>query len=172
MIFSLPSYRRLSQADLDGLRKDSDQTNAARVSRVLLNILLLTGLWALPFYLRSLVLPEQSDTINPSEAIIGRWQLSTGDGQAIEFTSDGEFQLSRGGIVELTAHYRFDQWGDVVLYDLNPPPIFDHKETADAQYRFTISFTGNELTLTAPRQQLDFRQLALFGSVAHFKRAQ
>ena len=184
MIFSLPSYRRLSEADLDRLRKDSDENISNRVSRALFNILLLAGLWGLPFYLRSLVQPEASDTIDPSKAIVGRWQSRAQKSLALEFTRNGDFRLSRQGIVKLTAHYHFDKRDEVVLYDFNPPRIIiiDHAEDTVAQYRFTISFTEAGLTATtAPPEaarslrELQWNRLGLpppFGSIAHFKRVQ
>ncbi len=149
MIFSLPNYRRLSEADLDRLRKDDNRTTACCVANTLFNILLLAALAGLPYYLGSVVLSRETGVINPRETIIGVWRPANRDGhdaigRAVEFTRDRECRLWQGGIVELTAHYRFDVNSDVVIYDLNPPRVIDHREAADAQFRFTVTFTGDD----------------------------
>jgi len=153
MVFSLPSYRRLSEADLHRLRNDSAQRTSARIARILFNILLLVGLWGLPLYLRSFVSSKPSGTIDPHEAIdpeaiIGRWRSADGSGAVLEFTRDGALRLSREGIVKLTAHYRFNERGDIVFYDINPPLVIDHQEEPGAQCRYTLRFTGDGFSVT------------------------
>jgi hypothetical protein len=66
----------------------------------------------------------------------------------LEFTRDGTFHLSQNGIVKRTAHYRFNERGDVVLYDINPPLVIDHREEADAQCRYTILITKDGFSVT------------------------
>jgi hypothetical protein len=163
MIFSLPNYRRLSEADLARLRKDDKRTVSSWVANTLFNFLLLAALWGLPYYFCSLVLSKESDSANPRKAIIGVWRpAARGErdvtGYAIEFTRDGEFRLWRGGMVGLTAHYRFDEWGDVVLHDLDPPQFarFDHEEFF-VQYRFTVTFTEEGLSVALPHREAAFR---------------
>jgi hypothetical protein len=148
MVFSLPSYRRLSDADLHRLRNNSEQQTSTRLTRILFNILLLVGLWGLPLYLRSFVSSKPFDTIDPHEAIIGRWQDVDHSSYVLEFTRDGAFHLSRDGIVKRTAHYRFNERGDVVLYEIKPPLIIDHHEGADAQCRYRFRFTRDGLSVT------------------------
>jgi hypothetical protein len=148
MIFSLPSYRRLSEADLQRLRKDGERRTSTRGARILFNILLLVGLWGLPYYLRSLVASSPSGTIDPREAIIGKWQDVNDSGYVLEFTRDGGFHRSRSGIVKQTAHYRFNERGDVVIYDRKPPLVIDHREEVDAQCRYTVLFTRGGLSVT------------------------
>jgi len=175
MIFSLPNYRRLSEADLARLRKDDKRTVSRYVANTLFNLLLLAALWGLPYYFCSLVLSRESNSTksresnstNPREAIIGVWWPV--DRGAIEFTRDGKFRLWQGGIVTLTAHYGFDHHGDIVLYNLNPPAVIDHKEAADAQFRFTVTFTGDDtVTITGGWSENKHSRLSLPGS--HFKR--
>ncbi|HEY7155462.1 MAG TPA: hypothetical protein VH575_15980, partial [Gemmataceae bacterium] len=144
----MPNYRRLSAADLNRLRKDDDRTTSSFVANALFNLLLLAALWGLPYYFCSLVLSKESESANPRKAIIGVWLPAAEDahdaiGRAIEFTRDGEFRLSRGGIVELTAHYRFDEFGYIWLYHWNPPRVLDPK-AADAEYRLVVIFTGDD----------------------------
>lgn len=185
MIFSLPNYRRLSEADLDRLRKDDKQTVSRWVAHTVFNLMLLAALWGLPYYFCSLVLSKESDSASPRKAIIGAWRPVAGHGHdAIEFTRDGEFRLSRDGIVELTTHYSFDEFGYIWLYNWNPPRVNDDKQAADAEYRFRVTFTGDgAVTFTegfyfaVPHQEanaIDLQRLRLglpgrVGQNEHFK---
>jgi hypothetical protein len=176
MIFSLPNYRHLSEAELNRLRKDDKRTAFRNVANTLFNLLLLAALWGLPYYFCSLVLSGGSDSASPRKAIIGVWRPAAGDGRdAIEFTRDGTFRLSRGGIVGETGHYRFDVHGDVVFYDLNPPDLLHGLDgIVPAQYRVTVTIIGDRLSVTAPQdpQRDDQRHLpGVFAQVLHLKRA-
>lgn len=155
MVFSLPSYRRLSEADLHRLRNDSEQRGSARISRIAFNLLLLVGLWGLPHYLRSLVLSSPSDTIDPHEAIVGRWQDVDNSSYVLEFTRDGVVNLTQGGIVKWTAHYRFNNSDAVVLYDINPHLVIDNQKEVHAQCRYRFLFTRDSLSVTDRGWEID-----------------
>lgn len=104
MIFSLPSYRRLSDLDLARLRLDDERNPSWRAGRMLLNLLLLSGLWGMPLYARWLVLADQARDQPFSEAVLGKWWL--GDRAILEFTPNRHLRLcGEKGLIE-TAEYQ------------------------------------------------------------------
>jgi hypothetical protein len=148
MIFSLPNYRRLSEADLHRLRKDGEPQASTRLARMVINLLLLAGLWGLPYYLCSQVASGPSDTIDRHEAIIGRWQRVDDSDYDLEFTGDGAIHQSRDGIVKWTAHYRFNERSDVVIYNITPPLVINHQKEPRAQCRYRLLFTKDGFSVT------------------------
>jgi len=140
MIFSLPSYRRLSEADLERFRNAGDQQSSIRVARALFNILLLAGLWGAPLYARWCVLSDMKETPSLSEAVLGQWRY--GDKSLLEFTSDQQIRLSQDGMMIETASYRIV--GDVLeIYDFKLQ--LGHHDLEINQQRYQISILDENL---------------------------
>ena len=110
MIFSVPRYHRLSEDDLARLDKDDPRNPTRRLQSALLNILLLAGLWGLPFYGRSAVLFTMNEKMLREE-ILGKW-LTSGGG-LLEFTPNHRVRLSYDKKVVESASYWF-VGGDIV----------------------------------------------------------
>ncbi len=108
MNFSLPRYRRLSEEDLARLDKDDPRNPSHRLQSALLKILLLAGLWGLPFYSRSVVL-SAIDEKRASETVVGKWRTTNGSHFQIAFTLDGQFVLSWKETIVVTARYWFHE---------------------------------------------------------------
>jgi hypothetical protein len=174
MIFSLPSYRRLSETDLACLRKDDAQQTSTRAARVFFNLLLLVGLWGAPLYARWVVLADLP------KAVLGKWQH--GEKNVLEFTPNYQVRLLRDGDAIETAKYRFA--GDVlVLSDFRRQPG-DRPLPVDQQ-GYSISLHGDRLTITpaadwftpvpdnAAREGSSLRLLlpAFHGASVQFRRA-
>ncbi|MGH7168893.1 MAG: hypothetical protein ACRELF_01065 [Gemmataceae bacterium] len=103
MIFSLPSYRRLSEVDLDRLRRDEDRDSSNRVARVLFNLLLLMGLWGVPLYARWVLLSDVVGAESLPKAALGKWWKD--DKAVLEFTADQQLRLIQNGALIESADY-------------------------------------------------------------------
>ena len=125
MFSSLPDYRRFADAALKRFRKDNKREPSNRLGRMMLNLVLLAGLWGLPLYARWIVLADRNSTnstsenitkttpetkINISEAIVGKWRPVDGSHFSITFTRDGKFVVSWKETIVETAHYQFGVW--------------------------------------------------------------
>jgi hypothetical protein len=154
MIFSLPSYRRLSEADLARLRRDDERYPFNRVVRMLLNLLLLSGLWGMPLYARWIVLPDivGVETKNLPKAILGEWWSDRKFGEwwnehkaVVELTAAQQVRLFWEGALIETADYRIVE-NVLEVSDFRSQPV-DHRLLVNPQ-RFQISIHGNQLILT------------------------
>ncbi len=180
MFSSLPDYRRFAESALPRLRKDQEQKKTNRLSGMLLNILLLTGLWALPLYARCLVLANLNSPQDLSKDVLGKWQRD--DRTILEFTWRGQLRLiGKDGVVE-SADYRIA--GDILEVsgftrqaDDRPLPV--------NQQRYRIAIRGKRMfmqpaltgfTSVPERASEEGSSLRLVlppwqSSTAHFQRA-
>ena len=143
MIFSLPSYRRLSEADLDRLSRDEDRNSSNRIARVLFNLLLLAGLWGVPIYARWVFLSDVVGTKSLPNAMLGKWWKD--DEVYLEFTADQQIRLFWKGAMIETADYRI--FGDMLeVSDITRHPGDRHLSVNPQHYR--ISIRGHQLDIT------------------------
>lgn len=140
MIFSLPSYRRLSDMDLARLRRDDERNPSRRAMRMLLNLLLLSGLWGMPLYARWLVVADQARGQPLSEAVLGKWWRD--EEVFLEFTPDRHLRLCREeGLIE-SAEYQ-------IVGDMLWVSDFRRRDLLAVEPQcFRISLRGNQLILT------------------------
>jgi hypothetical protein len=152
MIFSVPRYRRLSEEDLARLDKDDPRSPSRRLQSALLNVLLLTGLWGLPFYGRSVVLSAMDEPKRETGTIIGKWRTTDGSHFQIAFNRDGQLMLSWKGAVVATARYSF-QMGDenvIALSDFRKLDVqIDEGAIEEGGMRwFGVSWKNGKLSTT------------------------
>jgi hypothetical protein len=145
MIFSLPNYRRLSEEDLARLNKDDPRSPSRRLQKAVLNILLLAGLWGLPFYGRSAVLSAMNEKMLREE-ILGKW-LTSGGG-LLEFTPNRRVRLSYGKRVVESAYYSF-VGGDIVEIDGFRQQPEDRYLVVEPQW-YQIPIQGGQLLTVTP----------------------
>lgn len=145
MIFSVPRYRRLSEDDLARLDKDDPRNPSRRLQSALLNILLLAGLWGIPFYGRSVVLSAMNEEMLRKD-IIGKW-LTSGGG-LLEFTPNERVRLSYDKRVVESAYYSF-VGGDIVEIGGFRQQPGDHYMAVEPQW-YQISIQGGQLLTVMP----------------------
>jgi hypothetical protein len=105
MFSSLPDYRRFAESALRRLRKDQKRTTCGRLSRIVCNLVILTGLWGLPLYARWMVVSEMNATLPLSWSLLGgEWRSD--DGSVLLFTWGDELRLIVNGTMIESANYR------------------------------------------------------------------
>ena len=151
-MFSLPNYRRLSDADLDRLRRDNDRNSSSSVARILFNLLLLAGLWGVPLYARWMLLADVIGAESLPKAILGEWwddrhhgEWWNADKAVLEFTTDQQIRLFWGKALIETANYR------IVGNTLEVSNFIHHPDgrhlTVNSQH-YQITIYGNRLNVS------------------------
>jgi hypothetical protein len=148
MIFSLPSYRRFAETSINRLRKDDGHATPDRLGAILFNIVLLAGLWGIPFYARWLVQSNVNSRSRAFESFVGTWRTTAGSPFQITFTRDGQFVLSWKGTVIETASYWFHEGNlnEVVMSDFFEQP--GNRAIGNAMCWFHASATREKLSTT------------------------
>lgn len=144
MFSSLPDYRRFAELALPRLRKDNEREPSNRLGSMMLNVVLLAGLWGVPLYARWIVLSDLSLSSNLAAEILGKWRI--GDASYLEFTAHHQLRLIVNETLKETAHYRII--GDVLevsRFTLQP----ENRTLEINQQNYRVSIHGNQLAATA-----------------------
>lgn len=142
MFSSLPDYRRFAEATLQRLRMDPKQKTSDRLGGMVINIVLLAGLWGVPLYARWLILSDVNSTQPLSEAVLGKWRRD--DRDILEFTRRGELHLIRNEVMVESADYRIE--GDILeVSGFTEQP--DDRPLPVVQQRYQIAIRGARLII-------------------------
>lgn len=184
MSYSLPDYRRFAEAALQRLRKDHTRKTSNRWERMLLNVVLVAGLWGGVLYARWLIPSDVNPAQNLPVALFGKWQSEwLGDRGFLEFTPNHQLLLVRNGKMIESADYQIV--GDVLMISgFTDQPSGRDLELQSQCYR--ISIHGSQLTINAADigftrvpEHLQFEKSGLRtvlpfwqGHIVHYQRAE
>lgn len=144
MFSSLPDYRRFAHTALQRLNNAPERKPSNRFCGMLLNLVLLAGLWGLPLYARWMILTERDSTKSLAEAIIGKWRCS--ETSYLEFTPDHHLRLFRNDSIIESADYQLV--GHVLqVFRFKLQPGDQELEINQQCYRFSIR--GDRLNVTS-----------------------
>ena len=149
MFSSMPDYRRFAEAALQRLRKDPTRKTCNRWERMLLNVVLVTGLWGVPLYARWVVLSDIDRPEDVAEGIVGKWRATDGSHFSIAFTAEGQFVLSWKETIVETARYWFNdgKQDEIVLADFREPPD-ERPIEEEGMWWFQVFLEGKKLSIT------------------------
>jgi hypothetical protein len=159
MFSSLPDYRHFADSALQRLGNDPERKPSTRFGGMVLNLVLLAGLWGLPLYARRIVLSDRNGSesthesttkttpesrVNLSEDIIGKWQSAGAN--YLEFTANQQLQLIQNEELIETADYRIvGEVLEVSSFKLQP----GDRDLEINQQKYRISIHGDQLALKA-----------------------
>lgn len=156
MFSSMPDYRRFAEAALQRLRKDHTRKTCTRWERMLLNVVLVAGLWGVPLYARWVVLSDIDRPADVAEGIVGKWRAMDGSHFSIAFNTDGQFALSWKETLVETARYWFNDGdqNEIVLAEFRQQPG-DRLIEGEKMCWFRVSLAGKKLSTAFSSNSLD-----------------